>query len=81
VGDEPEDRSKRVGAEEKHLVEIEIAQGMENAAWAKPAAEVLHGDEIQNTIQREKGKITKARQPWRTDRRTAFESADVRPGE
>jgi hypothetical protein len=52
-----------VGAEEKHSVETEIARGMENAARAKPAAEVLRGVEIQNAIRREKGKIKKAQQP------------------
>jgi hypothetical protein len=52
-----------VGIEEKHSVETEIARGMENAAQAKPTAEVLRGDEIQNAIQRAKEKITKARQP------------------
>jgi hypothetical protein len=54
---------------------------MENAARAKPTAKVLRGDETQNTIRREMGKNTEARQPWRTDQRTAFESADARPGE
>jgi hypothetical protein len=67
--------------EEKHSMETVTAQGMENTARVKPAAEVLCSDEIQNAIRRETGKIPEARQPWRTDRRTAFESADVRPGE
>jgi hypothetical protein len=63
VGDESENWSRRVGIEEKHSVETEIVRGMENAAQAKPTAEVLRGDEIQNVIQRAKEKITKARQP------------------
>jgi hypothetical protein len=70
-----------VGVEEKHSVETAIARGMENAARAKPAAEVLRDDEIQNVIRRETRKIMEARQPWRTDRLTTFESADARPGE